>query len=151
MVTTSQDEVAVQAEEYVPQPRASELYVDRLRYQKGNGFRAKISKQWYLFRRGVTLPIDGPFKSKAQATTAKSAIRKGENMTEKKTTGETGGKSSKAPGLEGKTREYTRTNPETGATETGTFPRADHHATKAAGWTAVEKEDGDDAEAEGTK
>lgn len=45
---------------------AGDLYLDRLRYQK-SGFRVRISKHVYVFRRGVALPVAGPLDTRAKA------------------------------------------------------------------------------------
>jgi hypothetical protein len=51
------------------------LYIDRLMHKRP-GFRAKISRDWYVFEEGRVMPILGPFPNRRVATMAKDETTK---------------------------------------------------------------------------
>lgn len=58
------------------------LIATRLRYQK-KGFRAKLSKGWFVYDDTARSPVAGPFDTKGLATTERDRLKAGRHVQEK--------------------------------------------------------------------
>lgn len=58
-----------------------DLYIDKFQWLKP-GFRTRIRSGWFVFRRGRTFPVAGPFVARGDAITERNVMAKREKEKE---------------------------------------------------------------------